>query len=177
MEKQDSLRAFTLIEVLIVVAIIGILTSTLTVSLNAFRLKAQANEALADIVRITSYLEAYKADNGTYPESCDTGSGGGGAWASRDANPWGCGLGYCWIPQLAAYGHCPASPPGLFPYNLNPPVGAPNQSQYIYYTDTSGNDYKLLYHIPISMGVPSEFIDPIRPTWAFGTWSSGGASW
>ena len=174
MKKKDSFRAFTLIELLIVVAIIGILTSTVTVSLNAFRLKAQANQALADIVRIASYLETYKADNnGVYPVSCS-----GSGWASRDANPWGCAVGYCWIPELAAYGYCPASPPGLFPHNRNdPPAYRPiaAESQYIYYSD--GANYKLIYHNAVSVGVPSEFIDPIRPTWAFGVWSSGAAAW
>jgi|GEM_PF-2814092 len=168
--KRPTRFGFTLIEILIVAAIMGILTSIITVSLSAFRLKAEATQALADIVRITSYLEAYKSNNGAYPLSC----GSGAAWASRDANPWGCGLGACWIPEFSS------EDPNwcvLFPYNLNPPVGSPNQSQYIYYTNASGTEYKLLYHLPVSMAVPAEFIDPIRPTWAFGTWTSGGASY
>lgn len=166
-QRNSLFRAFTVVELLIVVAIIGILTSTVTVSLNTFRLKAQASQAVADIVRITSYLETYKSNYGTYPLSCGT----GGAWASRDNNPWGCGLGACWIGSFSTEGWCP------LPYNLNPPVGAPNQSQYIYYTNGSGTEYKLLYHLPVSMAVPAEFIDPQRTTWAFGTWSPGGAAY
>ena len=163
--KRSSCAAFTLIELLIVIAIIGILMSTITVSLNAFRLKAQATQGLTDILRVTSYLETYKANYGNYPPSCGTGAG----WASRDNNPWGCGQGPCWISPFSSEGWCP------LPYNQNnpPPGNTAAVSQYIYNSNSA--DYKLLYHVPVSMGVPDEFIDPVRPTWAFGTWSPGAA--
>lgn len=169
--NTPSVKAFTLIELLVVVAIIGILTSTVTVSLRAFQTKSQANQALTDLLSITEKLEAYKANHGSYPVSC------GGAWASRDANPWGCGNGACWIPEFAnEEDWCEA--PFWMPYNRNnPPDWNPvaAQSQYIY--SSNGANYKLIYHNAVSMGVPSEFIDPTRPTWAFGTWSSGAAAW
>ncbi|MFA9262534.1 MAG: type IV pilin protein [Undibacterium sp.] len=167
-QKHFSVPAFTLIELVIVVAIVGILTSTVTVSLRAFQLKSQANQAVTDILRVTEYIESYKANYGAYPLSCGDGSG----WASRNNNPWGCGLGACWIGQFSAEGWCP------LPYNTNNPPAynpAADQSQYIYYSN--GVNYKLLYHNAVSMGVPNEFIDSIRPTWAFGTWSPGAAAW
>lgn len=169
MTKQIfSSPAFTIIELLIVVAIIGILTSTVTVSLNAFRLKAQATQGLTDIIRIASYIEAYRANYGAYPLSCGT----GGSWASF-ASDYGCDLGACWIGQFSTEGWCP------LPRNLNnPPAGqTTTTSTYIYLTDLSGSDYKLIYHVPVSMGVSEEFIDPARPTWAFGVWTPGAAAW
>lgn len=163
-----SYPAFTVIELLIVIAIIGILTSAVTVSLSAFRLKAQSSQAVVDLVRITSYLESYRGNYGAYPLSCGDGSG----WASRNNNPWGCGLGACWIGQFSTEGWCP------LPSNPNnPPAYNPTaaESQYIYYSN--GINYKLLYHNAVSIDVPGEFIDPIRPTHAFGTWSPGAAAW
>ena len=159
--RQKS--GFTLIEVMIVVSIISLVTGAVMVSLSAARLKTEATQALADIQKIGLYLETYRANYGSYPTSCGT----GGAWASRNANPWGCGLGACWISQFSGEGWCP------LPYDLNTTTSP--TSQYIYYTDGSGNNYKLIYHSPVSMAVPPEFIDPQRTTWAFGIWSTGGA--
>ncbi len=158
---------FTLIEVMIVVAIISLVTGAVMVSLSAVRLKTEATQALADLQKIGLYLETYRANYGTYPLSCGT----GGQWAARNAYASWCGLGACWISQFSGEGWCP------LPYNLNPPPpGIPaNQSQYIYRTNGSGSDYKLIYHSPVSMAVPPEFIDPQRTTWAFGIWSTGGA--
>ncbi len=169
MEERNSgqparRKGFTLIEVLIVVSITSILMATVMVSLQAARLKSQAVQSLTDIQRIALYIETYKANYGSYPLSCGT----GGAWASRNANPWGCGLGACWIPQFATETWCP------LPSNLNAPTAS---SQYIYFTNATGTDYKLLYHQPVSLAIPAEFIDPMRPTWAFGIWSSGGITY
>lgn len=160
-------NGFTLIEVMIVVAIISLVSGAVMVSLSAARLKTQATQALADLQKISLYIETYRANYGSYPLSCGT----GGQWASRNANPWGCGLGTCWISQFSGDGWCP------LPHNLNPPPSgySAGQSQYIYRTDGSGNNYKLIYYGPVSMAIPSEFIDPQRTTWAFGIWSPGGA--
>lgn len=155
---------FTLIEVMIVVSIISLVTGAVIVSLSAARLKIQATQALADLQKIALYVETYRANYGAYPLSC----GAGGAWASRNANPWGCGLGACWISQFSGEGWCP------LPYNQIAPTPT---NQYMYMTDVAGNNYKLIYHSPVSIAVPPEFIDPARPTWAFGIWSSGAAAY
>lgn len=157
---------FTLIEVIIVTAIIAIIMSIVTVSLQAARLKTEATQALTDLQRVALYIETYKANYGTYPRSCGT----GGIWASYNS-AFGCNLGPCWISQFSGEGWCP------LPRNLNfPPSGVPtNQSQYIYITDVTGANFKLIYHQPVSMAIPPEYIDPARPTWAFGLWSTGGA--
>ncbi|MFZ1626473.1 MAG: prepilin-type N-terminal cleavage/methylation domain-containing protein [Candidatus Moraniibacteriota bacterium] len=159
-KRPESKRGFTLIEVVIVTAIIAILMSIVMVSLSAVRLKAQTTQGLTDIQEIALYLETYKANYGTYPLSCGTGN----SWASRNANPWGCGLGACWIPPLGGEGWCP------LPFNTYS-VAADGRDQYFYYSDVSGTNYKLLNHSPVSMAVPAEFIDPSRPTWAYGIWT------
>lgn len=158
---------FTLIEVMVVVAIISILTGAVMVSLSAVRLKTEATQALVDLQRIALSLETYRANYGTYPPSC----GGGNQWAARNGYASWCGLGPCWISPFSGEGWCP------LPYNLNPPPPGRSvgESQYIYRTNSSGSEYKLIYYYPVSMAVPAEFIDPARTTYAFGIWSPGGA--
>lgn len=160
-------KAFTLIELAIVIAIISILTATVVIFLGSARLKAGATRGLVDIRQIQVYIETYEQNYGSYPVSCS----GGGGWAARNPHRFGCNLGICWIPELAADG-CP------LPYNQNaaPPTATQaSDSQYLYWSN--GVDYKLIYHVPVSMSVPGEFIDPRRPTWAFGVWTPGARNW
>jgi len=58
---------FTLIEMLIVVAIIGILASIVVVGLNTSRKQARDTRRLADLRGIQTALELYYNKNGYYP--------------------------------------------------------------------------------------------------------------
>jgi prepilin-type N-terminal cleavage/methylation domain-containing protein len=62
-------RGFTLIEVLIVVAIIGILVLALTLSMRAQREKAEDARAKADLERLRIAFEDYYSDYNCYPPS------------------------------------------------------------------------------------------------------------
>lgn len=68
LNKQTS--GFTLIELLVVIAIIGILASVVMSSLNAARSKARDAKRIAEMRQIEIALEAYYADNGSYPNGC-----------------------------------------------------------------------------------------------------------
>ncbi|PIP30022.1 hypothetical protein COU12_00655 [Candidatus Jorgensenbacteria bacterium CG10_big_fil_rev_8_21_14_0_10_54_38] len=70
---------FTLIEMLVVVAIIGLLSSVVVVGIGSAREKARDTKRIADLRSIQSYLEAnYSSPNGypdiatTYPSSLPT---------------------------------------------------------------------------------------------------------
>lgn len=56
-----------MIELLTVIAIIGILTALLTVSFISVRQRARDTQRKADIKQIQSALELYRADNDSYP--------------------------------------------------------------------------------------------------------------
>jgi prepilin-type N-terminal cleavage/methylation domain-containing protein len=66
-----NIPAFTLIELMIVVVLIAILSGVVMSVLNSagFRAKARDNQRYSDLKMIQSALEAYFADNRSYPSS------------------------------------------------------------------------------------------------------------
>ncbi len=68
MHSTSGRRAgFTLIEMLVVIAIIGLLSSTILVGLGTARSRARDARRIADIREIQNGLEAYHSENGMYP--------------------------------------------------------------------------------------------------------------
>ena len=65
-------RAFTLIELLIVMAIIIVLAGLILATANYVQKKGYRSRAEAEIAAISAALENYKADNGVYPNSTIT---------------------------------------------------------------------------------------------------------
>lgn len=67
-------NGFTLTEILVTVAIIGILAGVVTVSTTSAREKARDNKRKADIETIAGGLELYYAENKEYPEQSTEGA-------------------------------------------------------------------------------------------------------
>jgi len=65
--------AFTLIELLIVITIVGVITSITFVSLNATRVKSRDAKRISDIRQLQSALEMYRNDNNSYPSAITAG--------------------------------------------------------------------------------------------------------
>jgi type II secretory pathway pseudopilin PulG len=65
-------RAFTIIELLIVMAIIIVLAGLILATASYVQKKGQRSRAEAEIAAISAALENYKADNGVYPSSTET---------------------------------------------------------------------------------------------------------
>lgn len=62
-------KAFTLMELLVVMAIIGILSSVVLTNLNGSRAKARDSKRIADIQQLRLVLELYFDNNREYPDA------------------------------------------------------------------------------------------------------------
>ena len=67
--KKNKQQGFTLVEILVVVAIIGILASIIVPKLTTKVDDARVQKAQHDIKTISSVLELYKLDKYSYPSS------------------------------------------------------------------------------------------------------------
>lgn len=65
-------KGFTLVELLIVIAIIGVLASIVLVSMGSARAKARDAVRSSDLRQITSGMEMYYGDNNAYPTLAGT---------------------------------------------------------------------------------------------------------
>ncbi|PHJ36825.1 general secretion pathway protein G [Desulforamulus profundi] len=75
-EERDGEKGFTLVELLVAIAIIGVLAAVITP--NAFRAveKSKIARAVADLKAIKGAAMAYYADTGTFPPNDDNYAGG-----------------------------------------------------------------------------------------------------
>jgi prepilin-type N-terminal cleavage/methylation domain-containing protein len=70
--RRTAFHAFTLIELLIVMAIILVLAGLILATSNYVQKKGYRSRAEAEIAAISAALENYKADNGVYPSAAET---------------------------------------------------------------------------------------------------------
>ena len=71
LKKLKGNGGFTLLEVLLVVALLGILGSMLLPSLDGAAGKAKNAKLASDLTTLDNALLLYKMDEGTYPENLD----------------------------------------------------------------------------------------------------------
>lgn len=67
LQKKDNQKGFTLIELMIVVAIIGILAAIAIPQFATYRVKAQNKAPQSDLRNLATSLESYYADYQEYP--------------------------------------------------------------------------------------------------------------
>lgn len=76
-------RAFTIVEAMIAVLLVGVLAAVALPTYGRYRNKARTTQAVTDIVAMASLIEIYSRDARAYPESlADAGLGG-------RLDPWG----------------------------------------------------------------------------------------
>lgn len=141
MQRRHS-SGFTLIEILVVVSIIGLMSSLVMSSLENARAKARDVRRLADLREVRTALEAYRTENGAYPiatawrGTCATFNAGG---TITNSGPTG------WVPDIAPK-HIPVLPVESKPTDNN---------CYLYRTTTNGSGFILLAHASVETEVSS----------------------
>ena len=169
-------RGFTVVELLVVIVVIGILTSITMISYSTYQRRTQIATAQNDLKAINNALEKYYSKNGAYPISTPP---NGSSWTQRAAN------GEAFIPGLA--------PDYIKIVN---DVGFGDKSDassntFAYRSD--GRDYKLLRLAEAGKSFDDTELKTIgeemqdtggdSPRWtttakrAYGYWTPGAAAW
>ena len=87
MLKKQTSKGFTLVELLVVMAILGVLASVTLVAFRSSQARGRDAQRKSDLKQIASSLELYYADYHEYPDA----SGGQIQGCSGNPCPWGSG--------------------------------------------------------------------------------------
>ncbi len=71
-KNMNNKKGFTLVEMLVVIAIIAILSSIFLVGLGGFRKQAYDTRRISDVQKIQTFLELYYNQNRFYPDNLAT---------------------------------------------------------------------------------------------------------
>jgi type II secretion system protein G len=140
---QPVKKGFTLIEILVAVAIIGVLASIILANVGEARKKARDTERASDLQQIQLALRTYKDSNGRYPTS-------------------GCGRNPNYAGVNPTYGGCQTYIEGFTSFFQTLPIDpTPNINYgYIYRTNAAGTEYKLMAYQTVESKKPVNATDP-----------------
>ena len=126
-------RGVTLVELLIVIAVISILVSGFVALINPLQKIGQANDARrkSDLSQLANALELYYHDNGKYPTSTLTFTISVAGW------------GTAWLPYIPKVPIDPSSSNSYAYFSPNTPACSNNQCYYLYANLQTKNDQQL----------------------------------
>ena len=81
---KNKQKGFTIVELLIVIVVIGILAALVVTTFSGIQQKARDKERQTDIGALHSQLEAYYAQNGSYPAMSDINDNSNPSWRSTN---------------------------------------------------------------------------------------------
>jgi prepilin-type N-terminal cleavage/methylation domain-containing protein len=144
--EEDLMRArrrrnagFTLLELMIVVAIIGILSAIAIPTFQSYIYRSRTTEAVTFLAEIRQRQESYRAEFGQYCSvSASTGSApSSGSWAPRSLPASGSKV--AWDSTLDSWSQLGASPDGMVAFQYRTTAGGPGSSPGI--PGYTGNDF------------------------------------
>ena len=80
--RQSATAGFTLLEILAIVAILGILASSAIAIYQNYKIKAKNSAAIAQVTNLSMALTNYRAEQGVYPDDLSQIPGG------QQLDPW-----------------------------------------------------------------------------------------
>ena len=131
--KQNRKKGFTIIELLVVISIIGLLSTISVVSLNGARIKSRDAKRVSDISQLKTAIELYFNDQGYYPAE--------GVPVSLGT---GTKLVLCDVGFVASASSCNSNKIYMGKVPRNP---GPNGMEYTYTSITSSENYNLAYSL------------------------------
>lgn len=168
-------RGFTLIEVLVVIAIVSLLATIILASLHSAAGRARDTVRLEEMEQFRNALELYYTDHGSYPQTFNPGDGDSystgfpdGGVVFRPSNY----VGECTAPE-DPYTHKPDPSYPLLPnfvpqympaWPHDPDLDCAGVTHSWHYA-SDGKDYKLITHVENPDNVPAEFHASIDPVW------------
>jgi prepilin-type N-terminal cleavage/methylation domain-containing protein len=120
-------KGFTLIELMVVISIIGTLSTIALTSLNGARAKARDARRFSDMEQIRTALEVYRAMNGHYPDNTD-----------YDDDYGGWDIGYRGGAEGSDTFIQPLVDAGLLAKVSGDPAGTTGADSYLYYRYNAG---------------------------------------
>lgn len=101
-QRCQSIRGFTIVELLIVIVVIGILAAIVIVAYSGVTAKSQYATMRQDMTTIRKLLELYKVDHGDYPNSANCVNTSGETSYQSSWCGWDQGQGSSFIPGLVS---------------------------------------------------------------------------
>lgn len=145
MFKRKTSNGFTIVELLIVIVVIGILSTIIVVGYRGVQANSRDAARISTVNAIAKALGLYYMDNGKYPAIQD-GAGSEGTCGSQTDN-WG------WCDRMKALSDALAPYMTLDPTSLSTATTGTN---YYYYYNSAGNDsykhYGLMVYLEGSGG-------------------------
>lgn len=162
-------RGFSLVEIMVAIAIVSILTALISVNINDVKKKSRDIDRQGDLRTLQSAIELYKTKYGIYPDRCPNLTPGlAGGWSGQTGTDFACTSGNEYITGRADTNDYDGDgdkteilkfTPDFIPVLPRDPKASSGNFGYVYTVNAQGTVYKLM----AKKTVESETVDYNHP--------------